>query len=80
MAILAHEIGHFRLGHIRQRLAVGVVQMAFIFFLIGLATDPGGTFALRLHEAFGVAEISPHAGLVFFIILLEPASKLISTA
>jgi STE24 endopeptidase len=78
LAILAHEIGHFRLGHIRQRLAVGILQMALIFFLIGLATDPNGTFARLLHDAFGVAQISPHTGLVFFIILLEPASKLLS--
>ena len=78
LAILAHEIGHFRLGHIRQRLAVGILQMALIFFLIGLATDPQGAFARQLHDAFGVTDISPHAGLVFFTILLEPASKLLS--
>ena len=78
LAILAHEIGHFRLGHIRQRLFVGILQMALIFFLIGLATDPAGIFARQLHEAFGVSKISPQAGLVFFTILLEPASKLLS--
>lgn len=78
LAILAHEIGHFRLGHIRQRLAVGIIQMALIFFLIGLATDPNGAFARELHSAFGIAQISPHTGLVFFTILLEPASKLLS--
>ncbi len=75
LAILAHEIGHFRLGHIKQRLVVGILQMAVIFFLIGLATNPNGTFARALHDAFFVNQISPHAGLVFFTILLEPASK-----
>ncbi len=78
LAILAHEIGHFRLGHIKQRLAVGILQMALIFFLIGLATNPDGAFARLLHDAFFVAEISPHAGLVFFTLLLEPASKALS--
>ncbi|MFM2196638.1 MAG: hypothetical protein RLZZ505_70 [Verrucomicrobiota bacterium] len=78
LAILAHEIGHFRLGHIKQRLAVGILQMALIFFLIGLATDPQGAFARQLHDAFIIRDISPHAGLVFFTILLEPASKLLS--
>ncbi len=78
LAILAHEIGHFRLGHIKQRLAVGIFQMAIIFFLIGLATNPAGSFAQALHAAFFVDTVSPHAGLVFFTILLEPASKLIS--
>jgi STE24 endopeptidase len=75
LAILAHEIGHFRCGHIRQRLAVGILQTAVIFFLLGLATDPSGALARQLFDAFGVAEISPHVGLVLFAILLEPVSK-----
>lgn len=78
LAILAHEIGHFKLGHIKQRLFVGILQMALIFFLIGLATDPNGTFARLLHDAFFVDKISTYTGLVFFTILLEPASKLLS--
>jgi len=78
LTILAHEIGHFRLGHIKQRLFVGILQMALIFFLIGLATDPNGAFARQLHDAFFVKTISTHTGLVFFTILLEPASKLLS--
>lgn len=78
LAILAHEIGHFRLGHIKQRLFVGILQMALIFFLIGLATDKNGIFARLLHDAFFVKEISTHTGLVFFTILLEPASKLLT--
>ena len=80
LGVLAHEIGHFRCGHIKQRLAVGLVQMAVIFFLLGLATDPTGKFARLLFDAFGVTQISPHAGLVFFSILLEPVSKLLSVA
>jgi len=78
LGVLAHEIGHFRCGHIKQRLAVGIVQTAFIFFLLGLATDPGGKFARLLFDAFGVTTISPHVGLVLFGILLEPASKVLS--
>ncbi len=78
LAILAHEIGHFKLGHIKQRLFVGILQMALIFFLIGLATDPNGTFARLLHDAFFVDKISTYTGLVFFTILLETASKFLS--
>ncbi len=75
LGVLAHEIGHFRCGHIKQRLAVGILQTAVIFFLLGLATDPDGKFARLLFDAFGVKEISPHVGLVLFSILLEPVSK-----
>jgi STE24 endopeptidase len=77
LGVLAHEIGHFRCGHIKQRLAVGILQTAMIFFLLGLATDPDGTFARHLFDAFGVAEISPHVGLVLFSILLDPLGKVL---
>ena len=78
IGVLAHEIGHFRCGHVKQRLVVGVLQMAVIFFLLGLATDPQGKFARLLFDAFGVKQISAHAGLVFFSILLDPVSKLLA--
>ena len=51
------------------------MQTAAIFFLLGLATDPDGTFSRLLFDAFGVETISPHVGLVLFSILLEPVGK-----
>lgn len=78
LGVLAHEIGHFRCGHIKQRLAVGILQTAVIFFLLGLATDPHGSFSRLLFDAFGVPIISPHVGLVLFSILLEPVSKILA--
>ena len=77
LGVLAHEIGHFRCGHIKQRLVVGILQTAVIFFLLGLATDPDGKFARVLFDAFGVQQISPQVGLVLFSILLEPVSKML---
>lgn len=77
LGVLAHEIGHFRCGHIKQRLLVGILQTAVIFYLLGLATDPEGRFARLLFDAFGVKQISPQVGLVLFSILLEPVSKLL---
>jgi STE24 endopeptidase len=77
LGVLAHEIGHFRRGHIKQRLAAGILQTAAIFFLLGLATDRHGAFARLLFDAFSVTSISPHVGLVLFSILLEPVSKLL---
>jgi STE24 endopeptidase len=78
LGVLAHEIGHFRCGHIKQRLVVGILQTAAIFYLLGLATDPDGKFARILFDAFGVPQISPHVGLVLFSILLEPVSKVLA--
>ena len=80
MAVLAHEIGHFKRGHIKQRLGAGMLQTALIFFLLGAAIDPQGPISPILFEAFGVTIISPHVGLVLFMILLEPVSRLLGIA
>lgn len=78
LGVLAHEIGHFKRGHIKQRLIAGIVQTAVIFFLLGLATDPDGKFSRILFDAFGVSQISAHVGLVLFTILLEPVTRALS--
>ncbi len=77
LGVLAHEIGHFRCGHITQRLAAGMLQTAAVFFLLGMATDPDGRFSRLLFDAFAVKTISPHVGLVLFFILLDPVNKLL---
>lgn len=77
VAILAHEIGHFRCKHIPQRLIVSILQSAVVFYLIGLATDPQGAFAKQLFAAFGVGIISPHVGLILFGLLFSSISRLL---
>lgn len=77
LAVLAHEIGHFKRGHIKQRLAAGILQTAVLFFLLGAAIDPEGPVARPLFDAFGVKFISVHVGLVLFMILLEPVSRIL---
>lgn len=77
VAVLAHEIGHFRRHHIIQRVIAGILQTGVLFFLLGLVTNPNGVFARELFDAFGVKTISPHVGLVLFSILFSPASRLL---
>ena len=77
VAVLAHEIGHFKCRHIIQRLVVSIVQSGALFFLLGLAVDRDGAFARLLFDAFGVNTISPHVGLVLFGILFSPASRIL---
>lgn len=78
LGVLAHEIGHFKKKHIIQRMVFSVVQTAAVFFLLGLVTDKSSGFARQLFDAFGVREISPYAGLVFFMLLFSPVSKVLS--
>ena len=72
LAVLAHEIGHFKRGHIVQRLIVAVVQLAVIFLLMGTVLGNAG-----LHAAFGLSNPVLWLGFVFFMILFEPVQTLL---
>lgn len=78
LAVLAHEVGHFKKKHIIQRMVFSIVQTAAIFFLLGMVTNKESDFARSLFDAVGVMEISTYAGLVFFMLLFSPISKLLS--
>ncbi|NNC89245.1 MAG: M48 family metallopeptidase [Akkermansiaceae bacterium] len=80
VAVLAHEIGHFKKKHIVQRIVLSIVQTGIIFFLLGLATDPHGAFARMLFDAFGVGPISYHVGFVLFFIVFKPVSRILGIA
>ncbi|MEQ1894928.1 MAG: M48 family metallopeptidase, partial [Planctomycetota bacterium] len=67
VAVVAHEIGHYKRGHIVKGLVLGVLQAGVVFFLLSLALTRDGLF-----EAFGVATPSVHAGLIFFALLYAP--------
>ena len=67
-AVLAHELGHFRLRHVRQRLLVSFATMLAGFALLGwLARSP------RFYEVLGVPVPSPHAALILFALAVPVA-------
>lgn len=62
-AVLAHELGHFRLHHVRQRLAVSSVSLLAGLALLGwLAAQPG------FYSALGVPSRSAAMALVLFVV------------
>jgi STE24 endopeptidase len=62
-AVLAHELGHFRLKHVRQRLVVSALTaFAGLAILAGFAQQP------ELSAALGVPNASPHAALLLFML------------
>jgi STE24 endopeptidase len=64
-AVLAHELGHFRLHHVRQRLAVSGLSMLAGLALLGwLARQPG------FYAALGVAVPSPAMALLLFLVVV----------
>lgn len=82
VAILAHEIGHFKRKHIVQRMVLSVLQLGILFYLIGLVVDTGNAFSQQLYPAFGIPleRAQPHHGLVLFLILFKPVSLLLGIA
>jgi STE24 endopeptidase len=64
-AVLAHELGHFRLHHVRQRLAVSSVSLLAGLALLGwLAARPG------FYSALGVPSGSAAMALVLFVVVV----------
>ncbi|HXQ63887.1 MAG TPA: M48 family metallopeptidase [Steroidobacteraceae bacterium] len=76
-AVLAHELGHFRLHHIRQRLVLSFGAALLGFALLGVAARAPGFYA-----ALGVPVRSTHAALALFALVvpvfLFPLSPLAS--
>jgi len=75
VAIVAHEIGHYRKRHIMQGIAVSIVHSGVMLFLLSLALS-----SPALYEAFFVTQQSIYAGLVFFGLLFSPVEMLLSIA
>jgi STE24 endopeptidase len=64
-AVLAHELGHFRLHHVRQRLLVSSVSLLAGLALLGwLAAQPG------FYSAFGIPSGSAAMALVLFVVVV----------
>ncbi|MFW5893924.1 MAG: M48 family metallopeptidase, partial [Verrucomicrobiota bacterium] len=66
-AVLAHEIGHCKHGHIRMRLIIGIVHTGILLALFSLLIGNRS-----LHAAFQVEHTSVYAALVFFSLLYSP--------
>jgi STE24 endopeptidase len=62
-AVLAHELGHFRLKHVRKRLLLSVVATFLGLALLGWLTSQPGFYA-----ALGVPVPSTHAALLLFML------------
>jgi STE24 endopeptidase len=67
LAVLAHEMGHFKLKHIRRMLVVQTLFLFFGLYILSWLTDYQPFFA-----AFGLDRPSNYAALVLFSLLSGP--------
>lgn len=72
VAVLAHEIGHYKKKHTTTNLVFGIVQMFGMMWLLGWAINQP-----ELSEGLGVNQPKFYTGLISFFILFSPVSFLI---
>ncbi len=73
VAVVAHEIGHYRKGHLVQGMVVQIAYLGGLFFTMSLAVGQVGLF-----DAFYITEPSIYAGLVLFGLLFTPVEMALS--
>ncbi len=66
LSVLAHEIGHYVLGHVRKRLLMSVIGLILFFTLIGSLRDQ-----LLLYPSLGFQTPSDYAALLIFSLLFS---------
>ncbi|HEX2935060.1 MAG TPA: M48 family metallopeptidase [Bacteroidales bacterium] len=72
VAVLAHEIGHYKHKHTSQGIIISLVQMGLTFFLLSIfLSEPS------LSQALGVSTPSFHIGIIAFGVLYSPFSLII---
>lgn len=72
VAVLAHEIGHYKKKHTLSHLAVSLASNLLMFFLLGLCLS-----SQVLSDAMGAGQPSFHIGMLAFVMLYAPVSLLL---
>ncbi|MFK7900858.1 MAG: M48 family metallopeptidase [Cyclobacteriaceae bacterium] len=72
VAILAHEVGHYKKKHIISGMLLSVFQTGVILFVLSLFV-----FNAELSAALGRSQLSIHLNLIAFSMLFSPISQLI---
>ena len=67
VAILAHEIGHYKKKHVFINILIGILHSGLMFYLLSFFISYEGLF-----DAFYMENISVYSGLIFFGMLLSP--------
>jgi STE24 endopeptidase len=73
VAILAHEIGHYKKKHITYGMIINILHTGIMFFLLSVFISHEGLF-----KAFYMEQISIYAGFIFFGMLYSPIELLLS--
>jgi len=73
VAVLAHEVGHYKKRHITQGTIINILHTGAVFYLLSLFMHSSG-----LYQAFYMNQESIYAGLLFFGLLYAPIELVLS--
>ena len=73
VAVLAHEVGHFKHRHVIQHILLSILNIGLFLFLASLFMG-----SPALHAAFGVHAVSVWCGLALFTVVFTPLSEITS--
>lgn len=73
VAVLAHEVGHFKRKHIITTMILAVAQVGFMLFLLSKFA-----FNTELSQALGAKSYAMHLNLVAFTMMYTPISSITS--
>ena len=72
VAVLAHEVGHFKKRHIVQGFVMSIAQIGFMLFVLSQMI-----FSETLSTTLGAQNMVVHINLIAFGILYSPISKIL---
>ena len=72
VALLAHEVGHYKKRHTLRSMVVSVIQMGVLFWLFSLCVNN-----VALSEALGGDRVYFQLGLIAFAILYSPVNLIL---
>ncbi|MFC1988971.1 M48 family metallopeptidase [Chloroflexota bacterium] len=75
VAVMAHEIGHYKKKHVLQGIVISIAHAGLIFFLLSVLLG-----SQTLYQAFYMEQSSVYAGLLFFGLLYTPVEMVLSIA
>ncbi len=72
VAVLAHEIGHYKKNHLKWGMLISVLQVGFLLFLLGQVV-----FSESMSLALGGGSWSVHLNILGFTMLFAPLSMVL---
>jgi len=73
VAVLAHEIGHYKKKHILQSTIINILHSGVLFFVLSIFLSSPG-----LYDAFYIEQQSIYTGILFFGLLYTPLEMVLS--